>query len=384
MPVTPQFPIDDLVERKLAELHRYGYILGGHNGPYYDDETPVRNTAHWITVFGHYFNRTKEKKYFDAVKTCGDYLISNEARPMKASFFCRHNTKKDHANGTIGTAWAIEGLVAAYKIVKDKKYIDVASDAFLQFPFDERYKLWKVIDTDGTVRKFDMTFNHQLWFSMAGIQLLKVIENHEIKKRCYMFLNNLQNSFSIYRNGLVKHHMFNSITIKDYLRTALIKCKSLKNFLIHRKTMRYKENGYHLFNIYAFATLEHAGVELDFFHSKKFEKALLYCFSNELFAWLEEKSINLDVNSMLKVKNNTINIYGYPYNAPGFELPYIYNAFRYRLPDKDIFVQNIVEKQKKLTLNDALASFNRSTEDENTLNARIYEYLKMYNQDIDC
>ena len=115
--------IDKIVASKLEELNQNGYLIGGHNGPYYDPETPVRNTAHWTCIFSHYYNETKDQKYYSAVKKCSEYLLSVKARPMNATFFCRTNKLKDFSNGTIGQAWAIEGIVEAYKTIKDERLI---------------------------------------------------------------------------------------------------------------------------------------------------------------------------------------------------------------------------------------------------------------------
>ncbi|MFW6015622.1 MAG: hypothetical protein ACOCRK_04230, partial [bacterium] len=182
--------MDKIISRKLLEIESKGFIKGGHNGPYYDEETPVRNTAHWAVIFSYYYKKTNQKRYYDAVKLCGDYLLSKEARPMNGTFFCRYNTNKDFVNGIIGQAWAIEGLVAVYDTTSDEKYIQAAREVFLMLPFDQNNKLWSVIDIDGSRKGFDMTFNHQLWFATSGVLILSKKNDSEIYKRCRCFFNN--------------------------------------------------------------------------------------------------------------------------------------------------------------------------------------------------
>lgn len=368
--------LDSIREKKINELDKYGYIKSGHNGPYYDTETPVRNTAHFATTFCYYYQLTKENKYFDAIKKCGDYLVSREARPMDTTFFCRSNKHKDLSNGIIGAAWAIEGLVSAYKIINDKRYIEVAKKVFLLFPFDERYNLWKVIDIDGNIRGFDTTFNHQLWFAAAGTIILSVIDDKKIRRRCDLFFNNISRIFSTYSSGLIKHSILTQETGMERVKNCLNQITQTYNKITFGKSMQYKENGYHLFNLYAFALIKDHGYAIDLFKNTMFKKSLDYAFSNELYNWLERKNNKSDINIMPQIKNRTINIYGYSYNAPGFELPYITKVFQDNLIDKRTFVESVVQKQIDLTFDKDRISFCRNTEDENTLDSRIYELIR--------
>lgn len=368
--------VDVMTEKKINELNKYGYILGGHNGPYYDSDTPVRNTAHWATIFSYYYNKTKEQKYYDAVKKCGNYLVSKEVRPMNANFFCRYNTKKDFANGTIGASWAIEGLVSAYKVIKDEKYLEVAKEVFLLFPFDKTYNLWKIINVDGSIRDFDMTFNHQLWFATSGVILLSVTDDEEISKRSDLYFRNIDKIFVTNKSGLVRHSIVTKLSKLDKIKSLIKTMKSLYSKISMNKSMQYKESGYHLFNLYAFALIKEYGCQLNLFKTEKFKKALRYCFNDELYNWLENKNIKYDLNKMPKVKSTRINIYGYSYNAPGFELPYIYKVFKEELPEEDEFIESVIQKQIDFTFNKDKMSFCENNEDENTLNARLYEYVR--------
>jgi hypothetical protein len=273
--------LENIGQRHLLLLNENGYIPGGHNGPYYDKETPVRNTAHWSTIFAFLYRKTNKSEYLAAVEKCADYLMSEAARPMQASYFCRTNVNKDLSNGTIGQAWAIEGLVSAYKVTNNKAYIETAREVFLLHPFDERYKLWKVVNVDGSIRQFDMTFNHQLWLAASGTVLLAELPDAEIKSQCQMFFDELPNMLRTYKNGLIKHGVLNSVTLIDKLRNVfdwlMYKRKSMKT----GKNMLYKENGYHLFNLYAFAIIKQHFGDIPLFKLDKFKHALSYCFSNE-------------------------------------------------------------------------------------------------------
>ena len=41
----------DTADRAIEIQRSDGSMPPGHNGPYYDPETPVRNTAHWSITF---------------------------------------------------------------------------------------------------------------------------------------------------------------------------------------------------------------------------------------------------------------------------------------------------------------------------------------------
>ena len=362
-----------LANDHLESLKTNGCMPGGHNGPYYDPETPVRNTAHWTTTFSFCYEQTRDKKYYHAVELCEKYLISSAARPMNAAFYCRTNPKKDFSNGLIGQAWAIEGLVAAFKITGNPKSKAIAREVFLLHPFDEAYKLWKVVNVDGSYRSFDMTFNHQLWFAAAGAMLNSLEQQEDIHYRCSHFLENLHTHCRIYKNGLIKHDLINRITYTDRLRNTFNVLNRTYRHMKSGTSMLYKENGYHLFNMYAFALIKNTGMELDFFNSPLFKLALSYCESVELETWLSRKPASNDCHEMNRVKNKKFNIYGYGYNPPGFEALFIQKVFKPNLLGK---IDHYVSKQCEATFNGDTFSFNRNTEDEKILNARLYELVR--------
>jgi hypothetical protein len=79
------------------------------------------------------------------------------------------------------------------------------------------------------------------------------------------------------------------------------------------------------------------------------------------------------------VTTDKINIYGYSYNAPGFELPYIAKVFNSELPDHSALISEVAKKQLEYTYNEQQQSFNMQTEDQATLDARVYEYVRFLN-----
>ena len=130
-----------------------------------------------------------------------------------------------------------------------------------------------------------------------------------------------------------------------------------------------------MFNLYAFALIKESGADLPMFQSEKFKKSLLYCFSEEISNWLEKTSFDRDVHKMPNVKHTEPNIYGYAYNPPGFELPFIYKAFQSQLPNYQDLAEKTVRKQLELTFTPHSLLETKSTEDEVTLKARVYELV---------
>lgn len=372
--------IEGIAEKFLQELGLNGYINPGHNGPYNDIETPARNTAHWLITFSYLFYVTDKEKYYDAVYKCGNYLVSDNARPMHAVFYCRKNPKKDFTNGIIGQAWVIEALIEAYKVTKNDKYLNTALEVFLLHPFSEQKGIWKIVNIDGSIKNYDMTFNHQLWFAAAGSIIYDITKSKKIKQEIDIFFNKLNDNLNIHKCGLIRHSILFKTTTKDKIKKSY---KSLKLFIskaIKDKDSTYKEFGYHIFNVYAFAILHENGFGTKFYNEEKFNKILKYTFSDELLENLKINNNKSDITNIPVINNNIkVNRYGYAYNAPGFEIPYIYEIFKTKI-NENINIENIINEQLSLTYNKSEKLFSNNTEDKITLTSRIYEltrYLRL-------
>ncbi|MFW6016024.1 MAG: hypothetical protein ACOCRK_06265 [bacterium] len=369
--------IEDIANKYHKQIIKLGYVLPGRNGPYNDNETPVRNTAHALMIFRYMYDLTEDSKYYEAIIKAANYLVSDEARPMKATFYCRKNREKDLSNGLIGQAWVIEGLAEAFKVTSKEEYLNQALEVFLLHPFDYKKGLWKIVNVDGSIKSFDMTFNHQLWFAASGAILYNLIAKVEIKKSLDVFFHKLDNNLSIYNCGLIKHKIAftSSLPEKIILSARLFKYSLIK--YIKNKSMIYKENGYHIFNVYAFALIKDHGFEYDFFETNRFSIILDYAFSNKLMCTLQLNNYKSDINHLtLKDSDLDVNRYGFPYNSPGFELAYIYQIFKGKLDYKEINIDKILKKHIDLTYDYNKKSFSRNTEDEATLTARIYELTR--------
>jgi hypothetical protein len=277
-------------------------LEAGHNGPYFDKETPVRNTAHWLVIFSCLFKRTGDVKYKYAAFRAINYLKSQDARPMMAAFFCRKKIEKDYCNGLMGQAWVIEALMYAYNVFKDETLYELAEETFRLHQFDETRMIWHRLSVDGSCLSFDNTFNHQLWFCAVGSMLFK---SEDIIKNCNFFFEHIASQPELYRSGVIYHN--SSIFKLSIEKNKGIKClieyafNTISN-LKSKSALHSKSVGYHGFNLYAYELLKSRYGEHSFFSSKKYRKML-------------------DVAQSASFADDLIRSdYSYPYNPPAFEI----------------------------------------------------------------
>ena len=253
----------------LALQSDRGDFPPGHNGPYYDKETPVRNTSHWLITMLKAYEISGKTIFKDSAYRAAKYLTGSEARPMNATFFCRLNPEKDFCNGLIGQAWALEALIFASKVFEDHRYKNLAKTVFAAHPFDSNTGLWRIVNTDGSYRSFDMTFNHQLWFAATG-GMIDPKSDGAIGHLVIRFLDCAQiNHLRVRRSGRIQH----AITGPPHKNVIL----SLSRFFFkhsnskaQKTEMVEKEIGYHAFNLCAFAILNEIFPDHPFWKTRKF------------------------------------------------------------------------------------------------------------------
>lgn len=330
-----------------------GTLPAGHNGPYHDEHTPVRNTAHWTLLFLKSYKITDNSKFLGAANRAADYFLSKEARPMGATFWQRKCKNKDTCNGVIGQAWTIEALVEAGKVLERTELLDLAVDVFSMHPFDERMGIWKRMAPDGMILPHDVTFNHQLWFAASGALIADETGNEEIGKQVERFMDKLDTNFRIYSSGLIYHMLIFRYDWKQIIKDGIRIMKESKE---RKRKLAYKAVGYHLFNLYAFAMLRQQYPNDPFWNSKKFEKALSYAMDNQFKEKVSE------------------NIYGYPYNPPGFEMPLVIQEFG----DDDVSEKKWwIQQQLDRCFDYNSWLMTKETEDPETHSARLYEATRL-------
>ncbi|MDG5821321.1 agl cluster protein AglQ [Natronococcus sp. A-GB7] len=362
----------------------------GHNGPYADQETPVRNTGHWLITFANVYESTGDERFINAVQDAATYLLSEDARPGDTTFHHRDSDEKDSCNGVMGQAWTIEALTIAAKALDRNDLIEVAEEVFLLHPFNETVGLWKQVEIDGTVLGFDTTFNHQLWFAAAG-GLLARNENvsKEVEEQVLTFLDNLSSLISTAPPGLIYHRSVPEFGIKTTNNLAredkklfvlstlewtnLTGNRVLDAFFnsqfapVRRAPLSgeehiHKSAGYHSFNLYALALLYESYPDHGFWSTDTFERILKYA---ETRAYVQ------------RLQNNK---FGYAYNPPGFEVPFALETF---YGDQSREQQKIwLKRQLERTYDPATNRLSRNNPDPETLTARLYEATRLPNLEL--
>ena len=157
--------------------------------------------------------------------------------------------------------------------------------------------MWHRVQPNGDVLSLDLTFNHQLWFSMAGFKILNIKHNKIIKDRCLSFFNAISSNVKVSKNGRIGQ------AVKQGFKEDFIKF-NLKKILRKNEIeyMKLKEVGYHAFNTYAFSEIYSIYPKIPFFKTNLYSKIIKYISSKEY------------INNIYNSK------YGFKYNPPGFEV----------------------------------------------------------------
>lgn len=340
-----------------------GAMPPGHNGPYQDAETPVRNTSHWLVTFLKAHTISGREEYVEAARHAAAYLQSDAARPAGATFWHRKSTVKDRCNGLIGQAWTIEALASAAAWFPGQGFRRLGQEVFLLHPFDADLGLWRRVDVDGSVLSHDSTFNHQLWFAAAGALLLPG-EDERQQQRIVGFLDRLAQNMRLYPSGLIHHALALGPPALDWLRRAKrivqrVLCE--KRLVSDSAALRHKAVGYHGFNLYAFALLRHGLPAHPFWETEQVSKALAYVRTNAFVEALQK------------------NRYGYPYNPAGFEVAFALHIFCESAQEEQ---ERWVWEQLRRTYDDDSRMLARNTGDPVTLAARLYEATRLPNLDV--
>lgn len=329
-----------------------GRMPAGHNGPWQNVDTCVRNTAHWTITFFRAFEITGEERYFDCAIAGVEFLLSDSVRPGGYTFVHRKDGS-DRCNGLIGQAWTLEALANAAEYHDDLHALETAKEVFLLHPFDDDLGLWHSIDIDGTDRGVHPTFNQQLWFAAIGAQLMD--RDERIEARVSRFLDRLAETIELTDGGLIVH---NSYPHEGYQRLRYV----VKNVLFSDLKERRRELavGYHSFNLYGMALLKREWQDHSFWESNTWKSALKYVEADEFLQQAKQ------------------NPYCYGYNPTGFELAFAARTFA----DSSIGVSEWTERQLAFTFDPRVGIMNQGV-DPVTLSARIYEATRLPNVALD-
>ncbi len=357
------------VNERLFRDYLQGDIFCGENGPYDDKETKVRNLCaliisscisvldgeEEICEVNHILNMVNELYSFEDVD--GLYIIRNK-------------DGKDFCNGVLGHAWVMEALMYVYLVTKDKKHVDKCTHIFESHKFNEKTGLWMCPIKFGG--KCDMTINHQIWFAGVAAELYLLTNSQEVMNKLQIFADMFWKNTSVHMCGLICHYVQGSkgITkIKSNIKVFLDEARALMGL----SSMRYKENGYHMFCLTGLARIKMAGIGESIFTNRHFSKALRYCNTKKYRTCLLDNKHDKDISTLTdkkKMQAISCNIYGYSYNAPGFEVEYVHSIFSCI---NETTITELKCKQLELTYNPDSVLFENNTMDKFDLSYKVYE-----------
>lgn len=362
--------IQIIAQRKSNEIYKNGCAAAGCNGPYKCKDTNIRNTAHWICIYKYLWKKTKQEEYKDIIKILADYLSEDRHYGKSGAIHCMDAEKMDHLNGSIGQGWAIEGLAAAYECCREKLYLQRAIQIFKSQRYDFKEHIWERVELDGTNIGPDRVFNHQLWFAADSAMLLPFTDEEEIRQILEDFVENVENLFDVYHDGLLKHYIIKfdnvkNIGMKKRMKRAVKKAAVFLRVFDQRFDHKSFERAYHLFDLYGFALLYEAYPNAAVFKSSKFKRALSY--------GLDIKTLNKKLHASLPLYSGIFkyNQYAYAYNSPAFEYPYVDFIFDHEKNAK--VYEELWALQLQLTYDENRKKFANRTSDPETLTARLYE-----------
>ncbi|MFO8016255.1 MAG: hypothetical protein R6U32_04070 [Candidatus Woesearchaeota archaeon] len=359
----------------LKEQKSDGSFPPGHNGPWNDPETPMRNTAHIAMLLHKAYRISGEKKYRDAaVKAC-DFLLMKKNRPHGYNFHCRKKSMKaDPVNGTIGPAWAIEPLIFIGKDLKKKEYLDLAEEIVSMHRFSKKRKLWHIKNLDGSDGRINETFNQQLWFGAMAITIARIRKNKKLLDEASSFFSNLPDIVTFIEPGLIEHTLRRDragYRMKRILISMIEQAKGNQDFT------RRRSRGYLAFNTYGFAIAYDNNRSLSLWKDKRLRTLI-----RKPLEYLR-KNYPMDLRSG---KGS----FSWAYNPTGIETAYSlqalagYSGLKIKKKELDKEIANWVSDQIKHYYSTRTGFMERNTTDSRVLSARLYEAVRLENIKVDA
>ena len=357
-----------------------GSFPPSHNGPYFQEETPARNTAHWIILLAYGYLHSEDSRYLKAIRDAADYLVGPTILIGGQNFQVRKEDSRlvDGVNGVIGAAWLFEALAAASLVLEDPKYKLIAIGIFHNHKFNKRNGLWHRHLLNGRVGRIDQTFNHQLWFAATSAGLFDEetlnVASHPINR----FLSCLTQNLTCYENGLIYHPLIYQADLKSKIKSLLDIVLLAKDKLCegsHRRRIQinyeremfWKSVGYHSFNLYAFYLLYQNTKFHQFWVNGMLDKSLELIGTDDFWNCLDVETY-----------------YGWLYNLPGFEVPVsLQLSKQYSDADKRNLMHKFVQKQFSLSFELKSMTMGNATFDASLATAKLYELTRLEPQYLD-
>lgn len=339
---------------------------GGRNGPYFDLESPVRNSAHALCTMAIAHRLTGEDSYATHGRALARFLLSEHEFLLGGSPVHRQRHPKDWCNGVIGPAWLMEGLTIGGRLLSIPEAVDKAHEIAERQPFDEAAALWRRQDPRKGAGGIDRTLNHQAYFASAAAAAGRPRSN-SARDAVDAFLDHLANGgLRVDPSGLIVHHIAGrnegprtlggeKERILRAARNSPVLLRIRHGTSDGEMDMHARDLGYHIYSLFSLANLRHAVPTHALWASALLRSALELVVSPGWLALLDG------------------NRYAYPYNGPGLELPLIARAFGDIEPRLHATADDALAMQLLTTQDAETSLFSTSTDDRLTLSARVYE-----------
>jgi hypothetical protein len=352
-------------KKGLILQNKDGSFPKGTNGPWKDNDTYIRTTAHWSLLMYKAYEVTNNVQFYkSAIKAC-DYLALKKSRPYGFSFYCRESTK-DKCNGLIGQAWALESLIRIGKKTNINSYIKLSEDVILKHEYNKSMHLWRNLEIDGVVKKYNLTINQQLWFSIMALILGDILKSNKLIEVATDFFMFFPKNITYIKNnhGLIQHIIDAPDSFRKRIKKILFKRKTLNE----KKEIEARSLGYLSFILQGFALAYDFCPTYDFWSNQSIKGII-----KDTYTYIEKKYPYgyLESDSSFR----------WSYNPIGIEIAYFTQIF------KDyIGIQDYQEKlgkwlslQIKGHYNFKSNLMNKNTIDPNILSSRLYEAVNIEN-----
>lgn len=159
-----------------------------------------------------------------------------------------------------------------YKALRDEEILKICFEIAQAHEFNEKQGLWYVPFDNKNKKQIDYTFNHQLWYAASLAELLQIKEQESLRRQLDVFMNKINRNMRLSLNGKISHSVFYRNNMKEKIKQTIKKGLDTFYQFFDRPSYAYKEQGYHIFNLLAFARLHNFYRENPFFSSAKFKK----------------------------------------------------------------------------------------------------------------
>jgi hypothetical protein len=264
-----------------------GRMPSGHNGPYDDKMTPVRNTAHWVCLFGALAEETGNPAFQRAAHKCADYLCSEDAQ-SSGLLRNRMARAKDPWNGLIGQVWALEALLFAGTRMSRTDCMRLFHEVLIHLPFDESVCLWRLSPL-GDRSRLVLTLNQQIWMASLIARAAEVVNADQLKS-VELFLSEVAHYVRLRQNGVLRQVIsFRSKECVSLPRLALVDPRNV--LLGHHlqavcRRLRWgalADLGYHAFTLFGLAQIKLAFPMHPFWSDAQLRMSLDTCAREEFY-----------------------------------------------------------------------------------------------------